>query len=76
MFLDEVVDGDGEDVVDLGGVPGRFLLMQKLQQLLAGVDGLLSVDAELGRRLRCAGGEDGHFLAPLIVSWSQPLAVQ
>ena len=52
MFLDEVVDADGEDVVDLGGMPRRLLLVQEVEQLLAGVDGLLDMDAQLGRRLR------------------------
>jgi hypothetical protein len=45
------MDADGEDVVDLGRVPRGFLHVQKLQQIVAGVDGLLGVEAQLGGRL-------------------------
>jgi hypothetical protein len=46
-----VVDGDGEDVVDLGRVPGRLLQVQEVEEVHHGVDGLLGVDLELGGRL-------------------------
>lgn len=57
-------DGD-EQSVDLAGVPWRFLPVDKLQQVLHRVDGLLDVDAQLGGGMLGGWSEDHlKFLLP------------